>query len=53
MAKQIIRNGERKKERKEERTKGRKKKNPKLYGNFTPSKGETLYLNFLSYADLT
>lgn len=49
MAKQIIRNGERKKERKEER----KKKNPKLYGNFTPSKGETLYLNFLSYADLT
>lgn len=25
---------------------------PKLYGIFTPCKGEILYLNFLSYADL-
>lgn len=30
----------------------KERKNPKLYGNFTPSKGEILYLNFLSYADL-
>lgn len=30
----------------------KERKYPKLYGNFTPSKGEILYLNFLSYADL-